>query len=195
VRLGDLLELVQYGTSKRCTDEPVDGDLPVLRIPNIVSGRLDISDLKWASFTNSEYELYRIRVGDVLVVRTNGNPEYVGRGVVLGADAPPDAVFASYLIRLRPRRELLEPDFLAALLDAPAFRAALRGSIRSSAGNYNLNATNIRAQGVRVPTLDVQRVILSQLDAVAATNEMVDRLVADIDSAEKKLMQTLLGEA
>lgn len=166
--LGSVLMVVEYGTSKRCSSEPERGDIPVLRIPNVVRGRLNLDDLKWASLTTTESDRFRVAHGDVLVVRTNGNPEYVGRGVVIGEDAPADAVFASYLIRLKTDPGKLDPRFLARLLHTPRFRSYLRPSIRSSAGNYNLNTRGIKSQPIRLPSVDDQRDLLSQVGKIEA---------------------------
>lgn len=81
---------------------------PALRIPNVVAGSIDVSNLTMVPVTEDEFERLRLRDGDLLFVRTNGNPEYVGRcAVFLGREVahsgfPSDQfIFASYLIRAR----------------------------------------------------------------------------------------------
>ena len=46
VRLGDVVPKFEYGTSTKCSSEPAG--MPILRIPNIASGSLNLSDLKYA---------------------------------------------------------------------------------------------------------------------------------------------------
>ena len=47
VKLGDVCRRFQYGTSQRC-DADTNGD-PVLRIPNVLGGRVNVQDLKYTN--------------------------------------------------------------------------------------------------------------------------------------------------
>ncbi|HEX5712271.1 MAG TPA: hypothetical protein VFX85_03035 [Solirubrobacterales bacterium] len=129
--LGDFDVSFRYGTSERSSPQ---GSLPVLRIPNVVENRIDTDDLQYMSDAGSAYD--PLEAGDLLVVRTNGNPERLGRVAVYEAD-PPQATFASYLIRARCRD--LRPDFLWAWLQTGMMRSTLLGQARTTAGQYNLN--------------------------------------------------------
>lgn len=87
----------KYGTSEKC-DYDADG-LPVLRIPNVLQGEIDLTDLKYAQLPKKEAESLLLEHGDLIFVRTNGNPEYVGRSAVFDLEMP--CLYASYLIRAR----------------------------------------------------------------------------------------------
>ena len=52
--LGDLLDDIRYGTAKKCEVAP--HLVPVLRIPNVAGGRLDLSELKHAEFSQKELD-------------------------------------------------------------------------------------------------------------------------------------------
>ena len=73
--IGECLEDSRYGTSEK-TSAYGDGDA-VLRIPNVINGTIDTTDLKYLKVSESERKLLLLRDGDVLVVRTNGNKDYV----------------------------------------------------------------------------------------------------------------------
>ena len=77
VRLGDVIPKFEYGTSVKCSSEPVG--MPILRIPNIALGRLNLSDLKYADLGPKESASVQLDAGDVLLVRTNGNPDICGQ--------------------------------------------------------------------------------------------------------------------
>ena len=70
VRLGDVIPKFEYGTSVKCSSEPVG--MPILRIPNIASGQLNLSDLKYADLGPRESASVQLKAGDILLVRTNG---------------------------------------------------------------------------------------------------------------------------
>jgi len=46
VCIGDVIENLKYGTAQKCS--PEKRGTPVLRIPNVANGIIDLSDLKYA---------------------------------------------------------------------------------------------------------------------------------------------------
>jgi hypothetical protein len=63
VPLGTLTKVVQYGTSKRASSEPVG--VAVLRIPNLQVEGWDLNDLKYLVLTTEELSTYRLEKGDI----------------------------------------------------------------------------------------------------------------------------------
>ena len=157
VRFGDLLLDASYGSSKRANNDK--SGVPILRIPNVLREEIDLSDLKWVKLSADDIERYSVRHGDILIVRTNGNPEYVGRCVVAHNPIQP-MVYASYLIRLRVNGEMAYSDYVSTVLNTPSLRRQIRASVRSSAGNYNLNTQGIRRQQIPLPILSEQKDLL-----------------------------------
>jgi type I restriction enzyme S subunit len=149
--LASFVEEFRYGTSIKSGE----AGCPTLRIPNVIGGTLDINEIKTVSVDDAELERLRLRSGDILFVRTNGNPDNVGRcavfdpGLVAGADYAPDRwIYASYLIRARLNGGI-EPGFVAAYLASQAGRRQLRERSKTSAGQYNINIDGIGS--VQIP--------------------------------------------
>jgi restriction endonuclease S subunit len=136
--------------------------VPILRIPNVLRDELDLSDLKWVQLSEADQDKYTLRTGDILIVRTNGNPEYVGRCLVVPHLAE-KMVFASYLIRLVVDPDQARPEYVVSLLNSPPIRRKLRGSVRSSAGNFNINTQGIRGVVLPVPDLAEQDRLVRQI--------------------------------
>jgi len=105
IAFADCVESLQYGTSEKCGND--SSGLPVLRIPNIIGGRIDTVDLKFARSLRNAGAL-QLLPGDLLFVRTNGVRENIGR-CAMYRDHPAPALFASYLIRARLKSNLLLP--------------------------------------------------------------------------------------
>lgn len=171
VSLDTVLTSISYGCSYKSSYE--DSGTPILRIPNVLRGQLDLTDLQRLKLGKDELERYRVQQGDILIVRTNGNPDYVGRCVVAPALETP-TVFASYLIRLRIDTSRALPEYLVPVLSAPSFRKRLRGDVRSSAGNYNINTVGIRRQRLPIPTLDDQKSIVEQFSQFDEAKSKID---------------------
>jgi type I restriction enzyme S subunit len=150
--LGGIVEEFRYGTSQKAGG----AGLPTLRIPNVISDRLDTSDMKLVAVPDAEADRLRLRAGDLLFVRTNGNPDYVGRSAVFDPAAMTAAgfnaancIYASYLIRARLRAEPVRPRYLQSFLSSHEGRKRLRERVRTSAGQYNINTEGLSS--VRIP--------------------------------------------
>ena len=98
VRLEDASVSFDYGTSVRCEHDKAG--VPVLRIPNVVGGSIELGDLKYGQPKRREMEPLRLRAGDFLFVRTNGVLENAGRCALFRGELE-GCYFASYLIRVR----------------------------------------------------------------------------------------------
>ena len=85
-RLGDFAVDVRYGTSKASSERGWGN--PVLRIPNVVGDRLSLDDLAFVELPSADVARLRLEDGDLLLVRTNENPSYVGRSVVFRPPNP-----------------------------------------------------------------------------------------------------------
>ena len=88
-----------YGTSQKCSYENTGP--AVLRIPNVQNGSLDLRDLKFAPTAFGVAPSDDVKVGDMLVIRTNGSKSLIGRAAVVLANPTRAISFASYLIRFR----------------------------------------------------------------------------------------------
>lgn len=130
-------EWLQYGTSTHCTYAPTD--CPVLRIPNIEPGRVDARDLKFAKLPGEEAKRYRLEKGDLIFIRTNGVIERLGACAVFDGE-PAGALFASYLIRARLKRDMVEPRYVAYFFGSELGTSIVAGRATPAAdGKYNLN--------------------------------------------------------
>ncbi|MDD2779896.1 MAG: restriction endonuclease subunit S [Methanoculleus sp.] len=158
--LGELTSEFRYGSSNKSASQ----GKPALRIPNVVGGAVDPTELKLVPVDEAEFERLRLRDGDLLLVRTNGNPDFVGRCAVFDSRAVSstgfagdDFIFASYLIRARLNANLIEPIFLKEYLLGAEGCRQLRSRSKTSAGQYNINTESLRTVPVLVPPLSLQR--------------------------------------
>ncbi len=183
----DLAEGLRYGTAQKCYAEP--NGVAVLRIPNVASGRISFDDLKYAVLEPKELSKLRLDEGDILVVRSNGSVDLVGRPALVTGDAV-GLAYAGYLIRIRPRLDVVLPKFLTLMLEAPAIRSIIESGARSTSGVNNVNATELGA--LAIPLFDIQeqaeivRRIESAfgwLDRMAADHAAAARLLPKLDAA------------
>jgi type I restriction enzyme S subunit len=79
--LGEIALSMRYGTSVKC-DYSVPG-VPVLRIPNVSGGIVVLDDIKYGPLTKREINDLALSDGDLLMIRSNGSLDIVGRSAVV----------------------------------------------------------------------------------------------------------------
>lgn len=157
VRLGDHTVGQRYGSSAKAGRE---GDVPVLRMGNIVDGHLDFADLKYLPNGHPDLETCTLAPGDLVFNRTN-SPELVGKSAVFEGQATP-VTFASYLIRVRVDQQL-DPRWVVTAINSPAGRRYIDTVRTQQVGQANVNGTKLKDFPIPMPSIDVQRERLTQL--------------------------------
>jgi type I restriction enzyme S subunit len=191
VDFGLVRDWLQYGTSTRCTYEPTE--FPVLRIPNIEPGRVNAQDLKFAVLSAEDAGRYHLHDGDLIFIRTNGVVERLGTCAVYAGE-PEDALFASYLIRARLKRDRINPYFAAHFFSSELGTSIVAGRATPAAdGKYNLNTGAIDSLPIPLPpTLEEQDEIVAALDAIDRKIDLHRRKRAALDDLFKVLLHKLM---
>ncbi|MBX5272998.1 4'-phosphopantetheinyl transferase [Rhizobium sp. NLR17b] len=175
--LGDLALDVRYGTAEKCTYAP---ELtPVLRIPNVANGRIDLSDLKHASFNEKELMKLALVEGDLLVIRSNGSIDLVGRSAVVDSAAA-GMLFAGYLIRIRLDLTKALPPFIQYWMQSLAVRRTIEDAAKSTSGVNNINSQQLQALQLQLPALEEQQEIVRRIESAFAK---IDRLAGEAKRA------------
>ncbi|ENF7435599.1 restriction endonuclease subunit S [Vibrio vulnificus] len=164
-----------YGTSQDCNQSDVG--YPVLRIPNIKSTNVNFEDLKYANISDVDALTYLLSRGDILVIRTNGNPNLVGQSALF--DSNGQYLFASYLIKLTPKRGV-DTSFLVEAMNSLSVRQALTFQSRTSVGNYNLSIPSLANTSIAIPPIDEQKTITNYLSAATIN---IDLLIQETDKS------------
>jgi type I restriction enzyme S subunit len=183
--LGDLVAEFRYGSSNKSANQ----GKPALRIPNVAGGTIDLTNLKLVPVDAAEFERLRLRDGDLLFVRTNGNPDFVGRCAVFDSKAAGTSgfagnefIFASYLIRARLAAANIAPVFLREYLLGDEGRRQLRSRSKTSAGQFNINTESLGAIPVPLPPISLQREFARRVTAVEALKTAQRASLAELDA-------------
>jgi type I restriction enzyme S subunit len=173
VPLDALIQDTQYGVSVRgARDAPV----PLLRMNNIVDGRLALADVQRVDIPPAALARQRLTHGDLLFNRTN-SIELVGKTAVF--DREGEFVCASYLVRVQVRRQVADPVFVNYYINHAPVQARLKGLAARAVSQANISATRLRTlQFIRAP-LGEQTKISSILKSV---DSKLDREIARRDA-------------
>lgn len=193
VRAGLAFVDARYGTSVKCHKKMEQG-APVLRVPNIARSVLDLSNLKFARFAKKELSALAAQEGDILVCRTNGSLDLIGKAAVIPPLPRPHA-FASYLIRLRLDDSLVLSRYFHCLICSPLGRDQIEEKARSTAGQFNLNLEILGGLAVPLPPLEEQREIVSRVETLFKFADAIEARVTSATSQAEKLTQAILAKA
>jgi type I restriction enzyme S subunit len=191
VALGDTLERVQQGTSVR-SEAAAPGGIPVLRMPNIKDGEIDLRDLKTIPPEAEDFPALTLRRGDILFNRTN-SPELVGKAAVFEADI--EAIFASYLLRLVCDERLVVPRYVCYWINSPWGRAWARAVRTDCVSQSNINGSKLLAMPLPAPPLAEQREIVRRIEDLFALASKTEERLAAAAARIDRLPRTILSRA
>ena len=175
----------RYGTSNKSGA----GGYPALRIPNVTSGSLDLTELKTVEVDDAAFQRLQLRDGDLLFVRTNGNPDNVGRCSVFSRLKVSDSgfnssefIYASYLIRVRMKQDTVLPVVLQQFLSAGEGRQALRAQSKTSAGQFNINTEGLGALPIPSFPMPLQEAFIGRKQAIEQQQAIQKTALAELDA-------------
>lgn len=197
VPLRGIIEKPRYGTSKKCSYDVDEHSLPVYRIPNIhySQGTISHDDLKYASFTEDEFDSLKLRSGDILIIRSNGSVSLVGRSAIV-AEEDTYGLFAGYLMRLRikAKAEIL-PKYLNLYLNTHYARYQIEQMAKSTSGVNNINSDEICRICLPVCDIDLQKEIIQEIEARLSVCDSIEKTVDTALQQAEAMRQSILKRA
>ena len=145
------------GRSPRARTTPPG--VPTFSIAAVREGRVDVlGNLKYVDLTDEEADAFRLRQGDLLVVRGNANEDFLGRcGVVDGC--PPGCIYPDILMRLSPN-ETIVPRYLAHLWNSDTVHSQLLSKAKTTSGTLKINQHDVSTVLVPLSELEEQSKIV-----------------------------------
>ncbi len=182
-----------YGTSAKCS--PDNSGPPVLRIPNIAGGRIDLTDLKFAGTDEAIESGDELAPGDLLIIRTNGSKNLIGRSAVVRDKLNRTTSYASYLIcfRLFGSRTLF--DWVGTIWDVSFLRAWIEQRAATSAGQHNISMSVLSTMPIPLPPLAEQTRIVAEVERRLSVVEELEAVVSANLQRATRLRQAILQKA
>jgi type I restriction enzyme S subunit len=175
----------QYGYTESASHEQV-GPL-FLRITDIQDGNVNWETVPFC--VCDEPAKYRLNDGDIVFARTGAT---TGKSYLVRN--PPEAVFASYLIRIRPGERVL-PEYVWWYFQSSGYWASVFTGI-DEGNRPNMNGSKLAALHIPFPiSEDEQRRIVARLDALAAKHAQLRRLQTETGAELAAFTPALLAKA
>lgn len=152
--LADQIVHANNGISRRRKEDTNEGDI-VLRLQDVhYSGIAFDKELNRIKLVDKEKQIARVEYDDLLFIRVNGNPNYVGRTAVFKSYIEP-VYHNDHLIRIKLDSEY-QSDFLCYLINSPFSRKLISQQIKTSAGQHTISQDGILKLVFYRPPVELQ---------------------------------------
>ncbi len=185
---------LRYGISAPISNatDPALGQ-PIIRMANIsLDGDLDLTDMRYIPASPEKQKEFSLQRGDLLLNWRSGSAQHVGKTAIF--DHEGEYLFASFLLRIRPVREIVLPEFLKLTLNFMRAEGVFLDAQRFQV-NTKLNASEFGEFEISVPLLPEQRRIVAELDALQAEVDALKRLQAETAAELDALLPSILDKA
>jgi type I restriction enzyme S subunit len=184
-RVSEISEKPQYGYTQSSQDEPVGPKF--LRITDIQEGRVNWDTVPYCRCPSEVIDKYRLQPGDIVFARSGATT-----GKTFLIEQSSEAIFASYLIRLKVRGNVT-PAYIYSFFQSPYYWRQVQPR---GAAQPNMNARILSGLKVPIPVeLAEQRRIVEYLDGVRARVEELKRLQAGSVAELERLGEAVLAQA
>ena len=178
VTLREVCDTVEYGYTASSDSQQIGPKF--LRITDIVPDLIDWNAVPYCPIEPSKLEKYRLKTGDIVIARTGATT-----GWAKYIQDPPEAVFASYLIRIQPSADV-DARFIGFLVESAGYKEFIQRHM-GGAAQPNANAQILTSFDFDLPDLPTQRRIagiLSAYDELIANNQ---RRIAALEQMARAL--------
>lgn len=171
--LGDVCYPPQYGWTTSASNQ---GSLKFVRTTDITSGNINWDTVPYCKEVPGNISKYLLLDGDIVISRAGS----VGFNYLF--TNPQDAIFASYLIRFRPK---INNKYVSYFLQSPNYWQAIYEE-KLGIAIPNVNATKLKEISIPIPPDDEQEKIVSKIEELFS---QMDAGVAGLKRVQELLKQ------
>ena len=168
---------------------------PTLSIGAVREGRVDPNgNTKYAEISLSDLEKFRLKPGDILVVRGNGNKYLCGKAGLV-SEVPDDCFYPDLLIRITFDEKRILPAFAVAQWNDPLTHGNLLAFAKSTNGIWKINGKDLRQHKMLVLAIEVQKEIVKQLETIGTREAELSNHVDVLQGLQRHIANDAIGGA
>jgi len=177
--LAEVAESVRYGYTASASDDIVGPHF--LRITDIVPSQIDWGTVPYCEIDEKDKDRFSLAPGDIVIARTGAT---VGYAKLIRDN--PDAVFASYLVRVRVNPKLADPGYVGRIVESDVYKKFVISRV-GGAAQPNANAKVLSAFRLPIPARETQVRIVDILSAYDDLIENNRRRIQLLEQAARLL--------
>ncbi len=186
VSLGEIAQ-IRYGHTAK-SSVLFDGP-KYLRITDIQNSYVDWGLVPSCPQIKDTLQKFILKRGDIVFARTGAT---TGKSYLI--EDCPEAVFASYLIRVQPNQKVINPHFVQKyFLTAKYWNAIGLGTSGNAQGGFN--ASKLTQLNIPLPPLNEQKRIVAKIEALQARSKAARDALAEVPKLVEQFKQSVLAAA
>ncbi|BAQ63203.1 type I restriction-modification system (plasmid) [Geminocystis sp. NIES-3708] len=186
-KLGDIAN-IYYGYTAKASQEPKGKKF--LRITDIQNNKVDWTTVPYCDISDEDYVKHKLRTGDIVFARTGAT---TGKSFLV--KNPPEAVSASYLIRLSIKKIDIIPEFLILFFQTNEYWNLINLGISGSAQG-GFNASKLKTLNIPIPLKNsIQLNIINKLNKLSAEVARLEEIYQKKIELLEELKQSILERA
>lgn len=174
----------QYGYTKSASLECIGPKF--LRITDIQNGKVDWDSVPYCEIDDNDYEQYLIGKNDIMVARTGAT---TGKSYLVTDNK--NAIFASYLIRLKIKSLMILPEYIYDFMQSQMYWRQIT-DFSSGIAQPSVNAKKLKEINFMVPCVNEQKIIViiinNLLSKEEQAKEAAERVLEQIDLIKKSIL-------
>jgi len=183
----EVSEKIHYGYTASSVNKPVGPRL--LRITDIQEDAVDWDSVPFCEIGETEKQKYLIKEGDLVFARTGATvgKSFLIRGII------PEAVFASYLIRIILSRHV-KKKFVYNFFQSPMYWLQIRKE-QIGIGQPNVNSRTLSRIVLPLPRLVEQHKIVEEIESRLSNADEIEKTIEQSLRQSERLRQSILKKA
>jgi type I restriction enzyme S subunit len=186
-KLKDMSENIQYGYTESSSKEAVGPKF--LRITDIQDNKVNWEEVPYCRIDDGSKGKYLLKEGDLVFARTGAT---VGKSYLIKGEIP-EAVFASYLIRVRVNQAMNEKYLAYFFYSNEYWSQITEGQV--GIGQPNVNGTKLGQLQIVVAPLEEQQQIVQEIESRLSVCDKIEETITDSLKQAEALRQSILKKA
>lgn len=184
VELKEVADKPQYGFTASASKS---GNVKFLRITDITDSGVDWDNVPLCECPEDKLDTYLLKSGDIVFARIGAT---TGKSYLI--NNPPNAIFASYLIRVRVKNGI-DPSYLIQFFQSSSYWKQINANKHNNL-KKGVNGSILQTLLVPKPSLDEQKKIAYVLSAVQRVIAQQEQIIQTTTELKKALMHKLFTE-
>jgi type I restriction enzyme S subunit len=152
-----------------------------LRIDAFYCGQVTKLDvLKRVRVSKEECDLYRLRVGEIVINRVN-SMEYLGKSALI-PDLREPTVFESNMMRFDIDRDNVEPGYVVQFLQTSFIKGQILTASKNAVNQSSINQQDVKDFRINVPPFPLQHEFARRVGAVEKLKMAQRASLAELDA-------------
>ncbi|MBL7725418.1 MAG: restriction endonuclease subunit S [Chitinophagaceae bacterium] len=187
VKLNEMTESIQYGFTESSSKELIGPKF--LRITDIQENKVKWDEVPYCKIDKKIKAKYLLKEGDLVFARTGAT---VGKSFLIKGEIP-EAVFASYLIRVRVNKEIDEK-YLSYFFHSPNYWSQItEGQV--GIGQPNVNGTKLGQLDLILAPIKEQAKIVQEIESRLSVADKMEESITQSLQQSEALRQSILKKA